>query len=519
MGIRLLFFVGLSWLWAFPAATRDHPWYAGTDTSGVAVVRSNESGSVLIESPEFPRGLWIHLRTETGEVLPDVYLLYRPLFPAPDPGRPAYGDEGERAGLSGIIVWGGEVQVRFTEIWIRPDGTPLRFTIKTASEDDLPDGIYYTDWRIDPTAESLLEPEERQLTGWDQLRDFLREHWPVNVKTSTRPTAISGNVDTLVDYLKETHRLSEPSLGEEHPIYARVFPQVVTRTENGGYYPTNLGLYIPLLADANLDRRVREQLGLLYDGDLGSITHLEEQNRRVFSLEGIQHLSGLRSLRLGSFEGNDLGPLANLTNLGSLSLGQGVWDGGGIEDVTPLENLTNMTHLKLYRNKISDIRPLEKMTNLDLLDLHNNQVTTLAPLANMANLRWLGMDHNKISDIGGLENLTKLRTVFLTQNQIKDLSPLENLIGLWTIILSWNQIEDVTPLENLINLSTIGLENNRIEDISPLVANAGLGEGDSVYLSYNPLNNQALIEHISALRARGTRVRYWTPPPPPWPGP
>lgn len=92
-----------------------------------------------------------------------------------------------------------------TEIWIRPGGTPLHFTIKTASEDDLPDDIYYTGWRIDPTAESLIEPEERQLPGWDHLRDFLREHWPANVKTSTRPLAIGGDEDTLVDYLKETH--------------------------------------------------------------------------------------------------------------------------------------------------------------------------------------------------------------------------------------------------------------------------------------------------------------------------
>ena len=66
MRLKLLFLACLSWVCAFPAATRDHPWFGGTDKSGVAVVRSNESGSVfdrvsgvstrLVDTPEDGNG-------------------------------------------------------------------------------------------------------------------------------------------------------------------------------------------------------------------------------------------------------------------------------------------------------------------------------------------------------------------------------------------------------------------------------------------------------------------------------
>ena len=447
-------------------------YFAGVDTAGLARAQSNDDGTVMFESPEFPRGLWIHLGGETGDALSGIKVFYR----------------GQADGLVAVICYGPGVQM--TEVWTRPDGTPLRLALKPEeAAGDLPGGLYSLDWRTDPTAESLLEPEETQLTGWDHLRDFLRKHSPVYVKTIISTLAIGGDVDTLVDYLKETHRLSEPSMEGEPPIYAQVFPQVVTRVDygqRGFYFSTNVSLYIPLLDDANLARLVRKQLGPILGGDLASVENLEEIHRDVFSLEGIQHLSGLRYLRLNSFQGNDLGPLANLTSLTHLTLGQGQLRGGQIEDVTPLGNLTNIEYLKLYRNKISDIRPLGRLTNLDLLNLTNNQISDLEPLASLANLRWLGMEDNKISDVGVLGKLTNLSAIFLGENQIKDISSLENLIG-----LSW-----------------IGLSNNQIEDISPLVANPGMGKADKVELRNNPLNNQALTEHIPALRARGVEVYY-----------
>ena len=54
----------------------------------------------------------------------------------------------------------------------------------------------------------------------------------------------------------------------------------------------------------------------------------------------------------------------------------------------------------------------------------------------------------------------------------------------------------------------LGLANNRISDISPLVDNSGIGKGDGVDLTGNPLNDEAYNVHIPALIERGVIVLY-----------
>ena len=50
------------------------------------------------------------------------------------------------------------------------------------------------------------------------------------------------------------------------------------------------------------------------------------------------------------------------------------------------------------------------------------------------------------------------------------------------------------------------LQDNSISDISPLVANAGLGNGDEVSVSANPLNSESINTHIPTLQSRGVEV-------------
>ena len=52
----------------------------------------------------------------------------------------------------------------------------------------------------------------------------------------------------------------------------------------------------------------------------------------------------------------------------------------------------------------------------------------------------------------------------------------------------------------------LNLSGNRIVDISARVDNGGIGTFDTVVLSGNPLNDQALSSHISALEARRVTV-------------
>ncbi|MYF73155.1 MAG: hypothetical protein F4175_07160 [Gemmatimonadetes bacterium] len=83
----------------------------------------------------------------------------------------------------------------------------------------------------------------------------------------------------------------------------------------------------------------------------------------------------------------------------------------------------------------------------------------------------------------------------------------------------------MAPLSNLTRLEWLGLDNNSISDLAPLVANAGLGEGDWIEVSNNPLSATSINTHIPALQSRGISVLYTpgggsggVPPPTPPPG-
>ena len=85
------------------------------------------------------------------------------------------------------------------------------------------------------------------------------------------------------------------------------------------------------------------------------------------------------------------------------------------------------------------------------------------------------------------------------------MEPLANLTNLHTLNLHNNQIADVGPLANLTNLQTLHIGRNQIVDVGPL---AGLTELQTLGLSGNPLSNQAINEHIPALKARGVDVQH-----------
>ena len=179
-----------------------------------------------------------------------------------------------------------------------------------------------------------------------------------------------------------------------------------------------------------------------------------------------------------------------------------------ITDLTGLEHATNLTLLNLSDNSISDISPLAGLNNLAELYLSDNSISDISPLAGLNNLIWLELHNNSISDLSPLKGLNNLISLELSDNSISDISPLAGLTNLRILGLSGNSISDISPVAGLINLIELSLENNSISDISPLVANAGLGSGDTVSVSENPLNHASINTHIPALQSRGVEVYF-----------
>ena len=172
------------------------------------------------------------------------------------------------------------------------------------------------------------------------------------------------------------------------------------------------------------------------------------------------------------------------------------------------EDMANLTVLRALFANISDLTGLEHATNLTLLNLPDNSISDISPLAGLNNLAELYLSDNSISDLSPLKGLNNLIWLELHNNSISDLSPLKGLNNLIWLELSDNSISDISPVAGLINLIELSLENNSISDISPLVANAGLGSGDTVDVSENPLNSQSINTHIPTLQSRGVNISF-----------
>ena len=536
-------------------AQTEFPFAAGTDAAGRAKAVSGAAGRVMIESPEFPRGLWVDLVDEAGQALAGVQVEY----------------QGRADSLVTLRCVDPSGLRQETLLWTRAFGDPLRLALKTRDPAGLPPGLASIDWRIDPGVEALLESS--RLVGWEAVEAFLRERWQgqvglVFVRLDDGGTAVDLDheeaIEMVVRHLQKTHQPVTPSTASSPFFAVLVNESDLLRNE--------VILQTTLFASEGLEAAVRQALrrpqGRITRQEVASMTRFQLSDD-IHSLAGLEHLVALEHLYLAYNDVEDLSPLAALTNLRELYLSY-----NHVSDVRPLAGLTKLTRMELRKNRISDVSPLSDLINLVDLDLRENQISDVSPLGSLTNLRFLWLDGNQIdvlvaltplenltslrleanritdvsplsdlinltalnlvgnqiSDVGPLGSLTNLRWLELADNSIVDVSPLAALTNLKRLQLVDNEIADVSPLAALTNLEWLNLwgnwivdvsplavltklgylhlTRNQIQDIGPLVANMGLSAPDEINLQSNPLSDQAINEHIPALRARGVRVIY-----------
>ena len=295
-------------------AQTDFSFAAGVDSTGWAQAQSNADGHVLIESPQYPHGLWLHLVDEAGEALAGLQVEYQ--------GRPD--------SLVAIRCVDPVGSVRETLIWSRPEGDPLRLTLEPAeASDELPAGLAAIDWQIDPTAKVLLVPEqETRLEGWEAVAAFLRERWQgqtgrvfIQLDASIslaveldRPETI----ETLVAHLQQANQPASAPLGEITPYEAQMFVEVRILEGILGLQE-GLILSISLFKDAALEAALRQALrrpqGRLTSEAITSLTKFNLSGTyAVQSLVGLEHFTALQWLSLRNSQIAEVGP-PNLNNL------------------------------------------------------------------------------------------------------------------------------------------------------------------------------------------------------------
>jgi len=265
------------------------------------------------------------------------------------------------------------------------------------------------------------------------------------------------------------------------------------------------GTSVGLFGDPNLEAAVRTTLsvGPLEDLTcdlLETLTNLNAGHLEITSLAGIENLTGLTFLWIRGNSITDIRQLAGLTGLTFLNLAA-----NSLTDVGPLSGLTSLTFLAINDNRtITDISALRGLTNLTgTLWMGGNSISDLSALSGLTNLTAINAWENSISDLSPLSELDNLRDLNAHANSISDLSPLSGLTDLTGLRVHLNSITDVGALRGLINLTTLKLQDNSdLNDIQPLLENAGLGSGDTVWLTGTAVS----CSEVAALGAKGVTV-------------
>ena len=114
-------------------------------------------------------------------------------------------------------------------------------------------------------------------------------------------------------------------------------------------------------ADSNLETAVRTALRMtasetITKESMLSLFFLEAYDRRITSIQGLEHATNLIALDLGKNAIADISPLSGLTQLEFLFL-----DNNQIVDVSPLAGLTQLKLLFLSGNPISSLEPISEL--------------------------------------------------------------------------------------------------------------------------------------------------------------
>ena len=474
----------LTSVWAVGAAAETElPHAVGVDRSGRAQAQSDGRGRVMVESPEHPRGLWLHLTDGDGSPLPGLQVEY----------------QSGRDGLVAIRSLDPAGEMRETLAWTRPTGDPVPLMVKAGTPGGLPAGLASIDWRVDPGAEAALGGEETRLSGWEAVGAFLEQRW------QGRPGIVEIDLGAdlnLVVKVEDAEALGAlvAYLDAQRP--GGIAPTVQVRVlEGGAGLLVGAILHIPFDILLFEDQAMQEAVAKALRGSRSSefsrervarLTKLVIGRGEIQSLAGIWQLASLEFLWVISNEVVDVSPLVHLTNLETLFL-----SGNRIADVGPLGRMSSLVDLSVGGNRVVDVKPLAELTNLEKLNLSGNRIVDVSPLGELANLENLQLPHNQISDVSTLSGLGKLEVLNVSGNRIVDASPIGELSNLRRLLIAANPIADLSPLVKLINLRELWLTYNRMEDWSPLTDMTGL---ESLLLEVTGLADISVLAGLTNLR-------------------
>ena len=263
------------------------------------------------------------------------------------------------------------------------------------------------------------------------------------------------------------------------------------------------------LADSVMDSHVRQLLGLdaddvLMTDDLWTITEFTVPES-VTTLEDLKYFTGLTSLTIQNFQGEDFSFLSNLSQLetvdfsGSLISTQTIELLGqqanlkhldlntcGVSNLSGLANCSALEYLDVSNDHVTDLSPLANCANLSELYLTSNAITSLDVIATMDQLQKLDLSYNAVENLSALRSCTQLQELNLSHCSLTDISALGEIPSLTKLTASANELETIAGIENCVNLVEIDLSDNKLVSVIQL---SGIDSLKLVNINYNDVIN------------------------------
>lgn len=221
----------------------------------------------------------------------------------------------------------------------------------------------------------------------------------------------------------------------------------------------------------------------------------EFENSSKITINGEEYSVESTSLDLSgkSLMSSELSEVSKLTELTSLKLGK-----NRIDKIDFLKPLKKLVSLDLSENRIEDISVLSKLTSLKTLHLDGNDIKDFKPLYGLKKLTTLTISNIQISKsqlkelkdalpncvitsdeaeddvieikLGGKTFMSDVKELELSSREISDISALKDCTELETLNLSGNYISDISVLVDMPKLKSVNLSNNSISDVRPLMS-------------------------------------------------
>ena len=134
-----------------------------------------------------------------------------------------------------------------------------------------------------------------------------------------------------------------------------------------------------------------------------------------------------------------------------------------LNSVEGVQNLTNLESLNLGTQNLTSAPDLSSLVNLEQLYLDNNYLSALPNLEGMASLRVLIADRNELTELPDLSSLGALEYLDVSNNQIGGEPVLP--INISTLYVNNNQITGLASLADNMELRYMNASNNLLTQL------------------------------------------------------